>query len=148
MTNKNQLCPTHNSGINPKSEWVYEHEWIYSNDDLSAECSGCGIKGNFKIKELICHEKQWLPMDHESVKEEMEKWQEYYGSFSNCECSPEELFEGDTHTKEDLENEDLLWEKWIEREAFFCITMGGSAIESHVVNKILKEIKESKGEQY
>ena len=43
------------------------------------------------------------------------------------------------------ENEDFLWELWIEREATFCGNMGEyTEVEYYVVHKILADIEKSR----
>ena len=84
-------------------------------------------------------------MDHENIKEELEKWYDYYGSFGNCECSISDLLEGEDYTEKDKENDDFLWELWIEREATFCGNMGEyTEVEYYVVHKILADIEKSR----
>ena len=145
-TNKKELCVRSVYNIYPKwKEFAQIHDWIY-NEDYTTECSQCHAKGNFKVKELIKDEfGNCLPMDHENIKAELEKWHDYYGSFGNCECSISDLLEGEDYTEKDKENEDFLWELWIEREATFCGNMGEyTEVEYYVVHKILADIEKSR----
>ena len=113
-TNKKELCVKSVYSIFPEwREFAQKHDWIY-NEDYTTECSQCHAKGNFKVKELIKDKYgNLLPMDHENIKYELEKWYDYYGSFGNCECSISDLLEGEDYTEKDKENDDFLWELWI-----------------------------------
>jgi hypothetical protein len=86
-------------------------------------------------------------MDHKNIKDELENWHDYYGSFGNCECSISDLLEGEDYKLEDHddnENDDFLWELWIEREAFYCGNMKHTDVEYHVVHKIMNDIEETR----